>query len=60
MRRGFPSETRITCKKEGKIYVEPSILRPLSMSRDIQKPWIVCPHFTGMGNIDFAEARHML
>jgi hypothetical protein len=35
MCRGFPHETRITCKKQGKIYVKRAILRPLSMSRDI-------------------------
>ena len=34
MRRGFPSETSITCKKEGKIYVEGRILRSVTMSRD--------------------------
>jgi hypothetical protein len=34
MRREFPYETSITCKKEGKIYVESQILRPITMSRD--------------------------
>jgi len=34
MRRGFPYETSITCKKEGKIYVESRILRPVTMSWD--------------------------
>ena len=34
MRRGFPYETRITCKKEGKISVEGRILRSVTMSRD--------------------------
>jgi hypothetical protein len=35
MRRGFPYGTSITCKKEGKIYVEGRILRSVTMSRDI-------------------------
>jgi len=34
MRRGFPYETSITCKNEGKIYVESRILRPVTMSWD--------------------------
>ncbi len=34
MRRGFPYGTSITCKKEGKIYVEGRILRSVTMSRD--------------------------
>jgi hypothetical protein len=36
MRRGFPYVTSITCKKEGKIYVEGRILRLVTMSRDTQ------------------------
>ncbi len=34
MRRGFPYGTSITCKKEGKIYVEGRILRSVTMSGD--------------------------
>ena len=34
MRRGFPYGTSITCKKEGKIYVEGRILRSVTTSRD--------------------------
>ena len=36
MRRGFPYGTSITCKKEGKIYVEGRILRSVTMSRDTE------------------------
>ena len=38
MRRGFPYETSITSKKEGKIYVEGRILRSVTMSRDSNDP----------------------
>ena len=37
MRRGFPYGTSITCKKEGKIYVESQILRSVTMSRDTRR-----------------------
>jgi hypothetical protein len=43
MRREFPYETRITCKKEGKISVEGRILRSVIMSGD---------NAPGAGNID--------
>lgn len=33
MCREFPSETSITCKKEGKIYVKRWILRSITLSR---------------------------